>query len=370
MWMILGAIIIKIYSLTTQKLKAIIRQRRIEKNSLKFIQDSIVSLDHGDPFYKPENIIFNNSNRSQFIEIPEEYVTKIKNIRLDFEFSKNQTEIDIDIFNLAIDNTGICNLRELIEKHSKIVAEKFIEKLNCGLLIFNGEKYGISKICVDRRGINEESRLFIDYYRTDYFTHQVFRSIYRELKEMGHEISKVKSISELNKYFPFLTSFGVNTILTLDSSGIEEIVLAKRSRNISNMIDKDLWHVTMNEGLSITDLDADEVSLVKCLHRGLREELGIREEFHKEIMSKNFYDLFINMDDFEIGISSIVKTTMTFDILETLYKSAQDAELETLGLIKLKAEKTSIKKFFENNDTTKACTYLIQMYSARKKGFF
>ena len=41
----------------------------------------------------------------------------------------------------------------------------------------------------------------------------------------------------------------------------------------------DLWHVSMNEGLSITDLDVDNeniISLDRCVNRGYREELGIK----------------------------------------------------------------------------------------------
>jgi hypothetical protein len=61
-------------------------------------------------------------------------------------------------------------------------------------------------------GDDEDPGVELDLFKTDYFTHRVFRSIFHELKSKNHKISSA-GLSDFLSYKPFLTSFGINTLL-------------------------------------------------------------------------------------------------------------------------------------------------------------
>ena len=371
MWMILGALLIKMYQLVKIKTLRVIKKNRIKKQSITFNYESIISLDHGDPYYYSSNLITQKSDKELYISIPDGILERIREYDPEFETRHSRSFNGTSSFKELQDITGIVDLEALIDKHTDIVANEFLKIIKAGRLIFNGEKFGVKRIVRGRKNADEEAALRIEFYKTDYFTHKVFRSIYRELKETNHEIRKVSDISQLAPYYPFLTSFGMNALLIIDNCGVEEVVLAERSKYMSNMGDKSLWHVTMNEGLSITDIQENRIDLYKCVNRGLKEELGIREKYMEEITSKVFQDLFINLDDFEIGVTAIIKTEMQYENIEDLYKIAKDAELETNQLMSIKTTRKDVKKFLESNKgyTTKACNYALNMYLARQDTF-
>ncbi|MCM3763924.1 hypothetical protein [Neobacillus niacini] len=189
-----------------------------------------------------------------------------------------------------------------------MVAEQIITKMKNKHTIFNGKSYGVYRIQRKRNADHDEDACIrLDLFETDYFTHLVFRSIYKELKDAGHQISKIEKMEELHVYTPFLTSFGINNFIIIDTPTGNEIVFAKRFKYLCTSNSEGLWHVTMNEGLTITDKKGRDVSLIKCLHRGLREELGIKEEHHKYINDERFMDLFLETTRFEIGLKSFIR---------------------------------------------------------------
>jgi hypothetical protein len=242
--------------------------------------------------------------------------------------------------------------------YSKIVAQQIIKKRESKHTIFNGKKYGVYRIHRKRNSDQDENAsIQLDLFETDYFTHQVFRSIYKELKDAGHPISKIVKMEELHSYIPFLTSFGINAFIVIDTPSGYDIVFAKRSKYLNTGATESLWHVTMNEGLTLTDREGKDISLIKCLHRGLREEIGIKEEHHKHISDERFMDLFLEMSKLEIGLTSYIRMDRSINHLNELYSVAKDGELETDGLKAIPLKKKDIKEFITTEKLTDAAQY-------------
>ena len=82
-----------------------------------------------------------------------------------------------------------------------------------------------------RFGYEEYPGVEMDLFKTDYFTHRVFRSIYHELKRLKHPIIS-SGLNDFLQYRPILTSFGINTLLICEGEDGREIVLSKRSARV------------------------------------------------------------------------------------------------------------------------------------------
>jgi hypothetical protein len=374
-WIVTGIVLGKFIDFCQKKLQAkwkqIASQKRIDNEEIMAKEQlNIISLDHADPTYELHDIIVNNTDKKLFIDAPPDLKEMIYRFDQDFIFRNDTSFNRSNDFHDLAEITGISNLPELIEKHKRIVAKDFLSRLEQNHTIFNGEKYGVFRIhrkrTVDER---ENAALYIDLFKTDYFTHCVFRSIYKELKEIGASISKVEKIEDLYRYYPFTTSFGINTFVILDTSNGKHMIFAKRSKFLNKENPVSLWHVTMNEGLTETDKEGRDVSLIKCLHRGLREELGIREEHHKYIIEEHFMDLFLEMNNFEIGLTSFVTMDMSFSKLQELYSIAKDGELETDTIISIPLKGNHLKEFIKHEQLTSAALYTLKMYIARQKYF-
>lgn len=341
----------------------------MELNKNNFLETrNILSLDHADPHYELQDISVKDTGKNLYIGFPSELLDEIRELDPNFDIRSSVSfDQETDFRNLE-DLTGIAGLAQMIQMHKIQVAREFIQLIGEGRTLFNGTKYGVYRIKPGRTSDEKEnSSLRIELFKTDYFTHRVFRSIYKELVNQNHPIGEVRKFEELHKYYPFLTSFGMNTFVLLDNGDDIEIIFAKRSKYISKQESESLWHVTMNEGLTGTDKDGKDVSLIKCLHRGLQEELGIRVEHHRFIEEEYFMDLFLEKESFEIGITSYVKLNMDLNQIKQLYIGAQDAELETDALEAVDLSSKKIKKFLENNKLTPAAEYTLNMLLARQR---
>lgn len=372
-WIVVGIIlgkVIEIIIISVKKkfLRYQMKKRIKKEEGIALESQKILSLDHGDPAYDLHDISIETGDKKLFVECPEDLRAIISRLDPDINFSKNFSFNRGESFEDLAAITAIENLPGLIEKHSRIAAKHFINKLENGHTIFNGRKYGVYRIQRKRNADEDENAcLRLDLFETDYFTHQVFRSIYQELKEEGHPISKITKLEDLQSYFPFTTSFGMNTFIIIETPSTDEVIFAKRSKYLNSGSVESKWHVTMNEGLTETDKEGREISLIKCMHRGLREELGIREEHHKSIIDEKFMDLFIEMNKFEIGLTSFVKMDMTMGKLQDLYSVAKDGELETDGLAAIPISERKLNEFIKKETLTEAAKYTLKMYLSRRK---
>ncbi len=356
--------------------------RRKLKNELEVLKKKqknirVIDLANGDPDFENENIFVRIVNlfgkkKSLYIDIHENH----KKIIEDAEEEKGFTGEQKSIFNADQSFDGTCNfedlaqltqidnLTELINKHRLIVGGKFTQAQE-GML-FNAKKYGVFNLNFTRFGENEKPGAEIDLFETDYFTHRVFRSIYHELKEKGHEIKNVNAHNFL-QYKPFFTSFGVNTLLITEGDSSKEIILSKRSTKVHTK--ESMYHITMNEGLSTTDKDPfDKIDLELCFKRGLLEELGITEKLYNFSVRGSFYDFFLEFNNFEIGLTSVLEMELNFekDIKPLV---ARDKVLESSHFVSIPLKQKNIQKFVKENKFIPHGQYVLERVLLRENIF-
>jgi hypothetical protein len=191
----------------------------------------------------------------------------------------------------------------------------------------------------------------MEVYNTDYFTHRVFRSVYRELVQEGHPIARC-TYGDLARYNCFTTSFGVNAFLILksDAAHSDVIALAQRSRLAAGNIRGEIFSATVNEGLSSTDVNyLGQVDLVQCLERGFDEEVGLTRQDLSDARY-NFYDVFLERSRFELGLTcGVVVSGITPEEFSRRAEVAKDRVLEIAALRFLTYTRSSLQKFINEH---------------------
>jgi len=351
------------------KLKKALKDLKKKQQKIK-----VIDLANGDPDFANNNIFVRTvdlfgKKKSLFVDMLDEHkkIIEEKESKKGFDrdqktiFQKDNSFDGSSSFEDIAQMTKIENLPELIEKHRKIVGEKFINSKE-GLL-FNAKKYGIFSLNFTRFGENEEPGVEMDLFETDYFTHRVFRSIYHELKGQGHQIANANAHNFL-QYRPFFTSFGINTLLICEGDQGKEIILSKRSTKVNTQ--KSMYHITMNEGLSTTDKDPfGKIDLELCFKRGLLEELGITEKLYNLSKRGSFYDFFLEFNNFEIGLTSVLETELNFekDIKPLV---ARDKILESFEFVAIPLKQKKIKRFVEENEFIPHGQYVLERVLLRE----
>jgi len=349
---------------------------RSEISAYKKRKDAINVLDlaNGDPEFEKSNIFSREVsifgiNKSLFIDMPDD-IKKVISSRereagyMDSQLTKFHPDTSFngkDNFHDIAMSSGIADLPSLIKKHKIIVGKKFLESKDG--LIFNGDKYGVFNLKFTRFGDEEKPGAEIDFFKTDYYTHRVFRSIYHDLKKKNHPISSA-GLSDFLKYKPFFTSFGINTLLICEGKRGKEIILSKRSNRVHGNAPK--YHITMNEGLSQTDKDPfGKVDLELCFKRGLLEELGINEKLYQHGVKASFYDFFLEKNNFEIGISSVFELDVDYEKdIEPLI--ARDKQLEVDSFVALPLKSKEIAQFVNDHDFIPHGLYVLERVLLRE----
>lgn len=351
------------------KVKKVIEYQKRNEEQMKVVVD----LGNGDPEFANNHIFVQESTHLGKVQqlfiamLPEhqkalhqkelalgygeEQLTRFKQdttfeAPLTENLSESRKVIQAEIFSSLVTETQIANFVELIEKHRRVVGEKFIQAKDG--MIFNGIKYGIFDMRFTRFGHDEQPGVDIYLFETDYFTHRVFRSIYQELKQQQHEMVSA-NVGNFLQYRAFLTSFGVNALLICNGEKGKEVVLTQRSNRVHNNQTTAMYHITMNEGLSQTDKDPfGKVSLELCFKRGLLEELGINERIYNLGLKSCFYDFFLEKNNFELGISSVFEMGVSFEesIRDLI---GRDKNLETDKFFVLPMNRKVIEAFMEKN---------------------
>lgn len=335
---------------------------------------NVVDLATGDPEFEKRNIFLREisrfgDKRCLYINMPKNLQDKLRAKEkdlgyMDSQFTKFHENASFDgdkTFEDLAEITGIEDLPALIEKHRVLVGLKFLDAAEG--MIFNGDKYGVFNLRFTRFGEDENPGVEIDLFKTDYFTHRVFRSIYHELKERRHEIANANADTFL-KYRPFFTSFGVNCLMICDGGKGKEVVLSKRSARVAG--GKSRYHITMNEGLSRTDKDPfGRVDIELCFKRGLLEELGIGENIYQLAVKSAFYDFFLEKNNFEIGVSAVFELELDFekDIAPLI---ARDKQLEVDSFIPLPMRSRAINRFVRENEFVPHGLYVFERVLLRK----
>ena len=341
-------------------IKRISKRRKINKMRNRYLQGQIKILDSAFPHYFERYMDLRLGDEEFYIEIPQPQFDELRKIHGEFVSRSDHLFPHVKGFDELGKNIHVTNLGALIEKHKHIVADSFVEMARRGSTIYNNKKLGIRYISVSRSRDREFNTLHMVFYTTDYFTHKVMRSVFGELRNTGRA-PEINYTSDLNQYYPFLTSFGMNSLLRVVNNENQYIALVKRSKETSNMVNEQ-WHVSMNEGLNMDDIEGKNINLNKWVQRGFGEELNNE----KRIANILFYSLFINQQSFEIGIYSVVETVDSIDGFLQNANRAKDFSIENLSIELVPDDYSEIRRFIEKHkDLTDACRYCLLEYLSR-----
>lgn len=370
-WAVFGFITGLIFEAIGSSLRRFISRYRMKREVERMDEESlkalgVVSLDHADPHYEPPNVSIRPTGKKLFVGIPTKLRDDVRLLDERFTFNEDTSLDGTDRFDDIARSTQISRLPQLIKAHANTVGNQFLRSLQNQHGRSNGRKYGVHNVLLRRYGEPEQSGLVIEAFETDYFTHRVFRSIYHELRAAGHPIAEADKYS-YSKYTPFTTSLGVNAYVLLEHGGETFIVFAKRSTFVANT-SKSKWHVTVNEGLSADDLSEGRISIVQCLERGLGEEMGVTLEHRGSIAHMRLYDMFLEKNNFEIGMTGAVKLRMSPSRLMELYETARDGSFEIDDLEFIPYTRRAIQRFVQEHkgEFTTAGLYSQRMILARE----
>jgi hypothetical protein len=253
----------------------------------------IINIDNAPEGYVLERITIEKPNKKFFILPPKELI----------EHPSFDCYVDTNLsFNGSDDFSDLPEeIRGRIEHFRNHVAELLLNS-SIGYK-FNAKSFGVSSFNYSRTGLGELNTLNLEVYESDFFTKQVLHLIYRDLFESGKTRIRSQDDIQAHPLVKFLLpSLGINAVVeTPDRS----ILITKRSTRVVNSPSV-RYHISMNEGLSISDYDSiyEKPSISECLKRGLEEELGIRRELDP-IESFAFYNLFFIKEIGELGISKV-----------------------------------------------------------------
>lgn len=338
---------------------------RLKKTSFVFDDNlNIYTVENAVPEY--DNITVIPSSKKLYVDIPDEYratLTPTHTFHKNMSFDGSSSFRDLSI------QTGIYDLEQLIQEHSRHIAEDFVSGANgCK---FNEVKYGVLDVDIGRRvGLQEDPIAIINTFETDFFTYRVFCSIYKELVQRAHPISQISSLSDLNKYNCFICSIGVNVIACIDSHKFnrDEIIFTKRSANTINY--RNMFHISANEGMCYMDYNPStgRFDIENCLFRGIEEELGIARSYHlKNNTEYKLWDLFLSRETFDFGITCYVKIKgLYFDTIRALI--AKDKKFEVDKLEAVLAEKHDIEEYVKRRVLVPQGLYTLNSFFIRKFG--
>lgn len=351
------------------KIRDIIGRVEANNNSLK-----INSLDRLEDYYEPENIYILKSRKRLFVDFPKDLKSELSHAEKPVVFRQDISLDGSSNFKDIEKETEIEKLGELIEKHRRIAAKLFIDKYRRGLVTSNGLRSGILDFdfgarydSYDRWVLDVSSKLNLEVFETDYFTNMVLKSIYQELCQNNHSIAQATDPFSIKKYRAFLTSFRINTFLIVNARRGNKIVFGKGSKENKYPKDKCKWRTTMDKFLMPSEYHSNSVSILKCLYQGLHEHLGLNKEYKDYVIEEKFYDLFLDRENFELGITSTIKFNWKFGKYLTGKDSSEANNLKLDEVRLVPFDRKALGEFMKENkeNLTASCLYAINMISAR-----
>jgi hypothetical protein len=289
----------------------------------------IEALDYPDKPYRLDQVTFVDAEKANVIDVYSN----------EFEFD------DLDHYVTL----GLCDQRLGVTRsdvlESKAEVRKLIaQKESSGWRIFNGKKFGVSSIHRSRTPETEDHLLRVVLYSTDYYSSQFAKRLYRRLRARGLAASDYSQ--SLAGYGGIMRSFGFDIILFASQNGMPSLVLTQRSANVANAGETaGFWHVSMNEGLSLSDRYNQEFSAAATVYRGFYEELGLRRG---DLSHIDLFEPLLELRNFEPGVIGAAYTTLSAEEVLRRASEAGDSLLEHASLTTIPATVEAVKEFLDS----------------------
>jgi hypothetical protein len=218
-------------------------------------------------------------------------------------------------------------VREAIQKKRDEIEKKQEELHKKGHeFAWNGDLFSLNKFLITRRGVDENLLLELWFRETDYYTFLATNAV----------IESSDNVTQTNWEQPLANtcnSLGVNlAVITSD----EYLILTKRSKTVGTY--KDLYHISVNEGLSRTldrNIQSQAPDIYRCAIRGIAEELGVADVNVNDITLLSFG---VDTKHAQWGILGLAKIDKTAEeVIGWRNRGAKDKwESDELHLIKFR----------------------------------
>lgn len=308
----------------------------------------------GDPYFEEQSTLFVKLSGNEFFLAPPAELLSDGEEELLTWCREHDIALQDRVFGGSLADTvaaiPIPGLAEQIERSRRKVFQQFRSRENgC---YYNNKKYGVEDINPFARTADarEMPKLEMRMFLTDYYTHRIMKDVCKTLAAEGVRYLQDIDYARIGNNRIFLTSLGVN--LLLEEDVLQEnrgVLLTSRSTNSAETYQKQSLSLSVIEGVSISDYDEYQrrISLTLAVERGLVEELNVTKELYQPD-SVRFYELFVNCDNLEIGITCTVELKREYTILrDVLRRHGKDEELEIAD--KRKVEFSELESFLRTN---------------------
>lgn len=243
---------------------------------------------------------------------------------------------------------------ELIQLHARSYAVQVLEALAKRPTFppYNKKKLGLFKFQQPQHALQpERNYLHLWFYMTDYFTHRVMRSVMRDLHRMNSSLfseDKLFSDDSFEYLRYFLTSFGLNLVVTAPLSGGWRFYMTRLSSHQGNINQHHSLHVSANEGLNENDVVDSKIMLEQYALRTLSEELGVNSL--DDISHSGYLELALDRTNFEPFLSGIVHLKLGHsEFLAKKRALARDDHRETTGIFDYEYSNEGIQNMLLDN---------------------
>ncbi|MBM7866342.1 hypothetical protein GTO89_07445 [Heliobacterium gestii] len=262
----------------------------------KEAQWNVVSLTQPVPYYELGDITIVDADRYFFVDVPEDLKADFRAKNPEIVFNRDKSFDGFHYYSDIPMRSGIYDLVERINHHRQLAAQEWLAS---GEIPVNRPRLGVLHINpYGTSGHAGKNALELQIFRTDEFTHRVFRAVYKELQAADHEMLTMKTATEVNRYNAFLTELKVHAWVTLPKGG--EAIVPGGQQPVGATLVSELMEADLQSGTS-------KFSLAKWLSRSLAEVTGTEQGAISGLEgSIRGYELFVDKADYSVCLTASV----------------------------------------------------------------
>ena len=322
--------------------------RKTDLKRFTYEEIGLFPISSGDPFFTEGDTLRIRLGKGRFfLAPPEDLLADPENSDyLEIHHFHREDKVFDTTLDEACSSIPVDGLRQMIEESRRKIFQQFLHGENgC---YFNNEKYGVEKISGFERteDMAERPVLRVEMFLTDYFTHRVIKDVCKQLAKTHREFIMDMDFNNIGSNRILFTSLGINLIL---KEGNDKVLLTSRSTNAAETYNRHSYSLSAIEGVSVSDYDNfnQSVNVQLTVFRGLQEELGVDESYVMKDSLK-FYNLFVNPENLEMGLSCSVELRPQYTLAKDIIQlHGKDEKLEVSG--KKVVNVKELRTFIYNN---------------------
>lgn len=328
---LIGTIIGFSFGTSSRFFRRTIIKRKVRIANLKsFRKTSLLSVSGSRFELRPSQIPMSISDETLRFSFPSDFIETMLSVAPDFVLNPSLCTSTVRTLRDQC-RTIIPDLDDLLNAATVQVAEEFLQRAGTLQRLFNGDLFHVLRMNPSATTDEKEDPIVpIEFYTTDYFSHQVIHKTFTMIRNRPH-VRKMMEEGDISPGLRFLLNgFGLNCLVCACTrkNGVPQpgaLIFGKRGTRVAKNCASGKWHVSANEALSKTDVEDQKISLERWVRRALHEELAIREA---EVLRTFYFNVFIGVEDMQPGMVGLVMCDLDPNELLTRVTASQDGLLE------------------------------------------